>query len=103
MTNHATIRRIAVGAITGACLVLTALPAAADHDHHIVTPGTCVTDVADGQTSRSADDPGGHVFHTRVHMRTDSNGTRVGDLTDGRVVVLKTAELEGELLAACGL
>ncbi len=103
MTSHSTTRRIAVGAIAGACLVLTALPAAAHHDHHIVTPGTCVADVADGQTSKGAEDPGGHVFHARVHMRTESNGTRVGDLTDGRVVILKTAEMDTELLDTCGL
>lgn len=101
MTTHSRTRRIA--AIAGACLVLGATPAAADHDHHIVTPGTCVTDVASGQTAKAADDPGGHVFHTHVHMRTDSNGTRLGELTDDRVRVFKTAELDGELRDACGI
>ncbi len=102
-TTPSRARRTLVSTITGACLVLGASPAAAHHEHHVVTPGTCVTDVASGQTSKHADEPGGHVFHTRVHMRTDSNGTRIGDLTDGRVHVYKTAELDDALLERCGL
>lgn len=103
MTSQSTNRRVTVAAITGACLVLGATPALADHDHHIVTPGTCVTDVANGQTSKGEDEPGGHVFHTHVHTRTDSNGTRLDVLTADRVHVLKTSELDGYQLAACGL
>lgn len=104
-----TTRRASIATIAGLTLVLAATPAAADHDHHLVTPGTCVTDVADGQTSKDGDEPGGHVFHGHVHMRSDSNGTRLGVLTDNRVRVFKTAELAGddpELVAlreACGL
>ncbi len=102
MTSHATTRHVIVAAASATCLALTAIPAAAHHEHHVATPGTCVTDVAKGQTAKGDDDPGGHVFHTRVHMRTHSNGTRIGDLTDGRVRVLKDAELDDHGLAeAC--
>lgn len=41
--------------------------ALADHDHNLITPGTTVVDIADGQTEKCATDPGGHTFHANVH------------------------------------
>ena len=49
-------------------LVMSALPAAAGHDHYIVTPNGACHQVAPGQTS--IDDPshgGYHQFHDHVH------------------------------------
>jgi hypothetical protein len=42
--------------------------ALADHDHNLVTPGTTVVDIGNGQTEKCADDPGGHKFHVNVHF-----------------------------------
>lgn len=42
--------------------------ALADHDHWLQTPGNCVEDIASGQTSKLANEPGGHKFHERVHL-----------------------------------
>lgn len=44
--------------------------ALADHDHNLITPGTTVVDIADGQTEKCATDPGGHKFHANVHKGT---------------------------------
>ena len=49
-------------------LAMSALPAAASHDHYIVTPNGECHQVASGQTS--IDDPshgGYHQFHDHVH------------------------------------
>lgn len=45
-----------------------ATPAFAAHQHYIETPGTTVCDIANGQTSKEGDAPGGHVFHDKVHI-----------------------------------
>lgn len=47
--------------------LLTAAPAAASHDHHMETPGTCVEDIARGQTAKAEGDGGYHMFHDNVH------------------------------------
>jgi hypothetical protein len=40
----------------------------ADHDHNLITPGTTVVDIGDGQTEKCASDPGGHMYHDHVHF-----------------------------------
>ena len=50
-------------------LVALALPASAGHMHWLQTPGTCVTDVASGQTAQT-DGGGFHRFHNNVHIGT---------------------------------
>ena len=55
-------------------LVLVALvlaaPVGANHPHWIMTPAGCKEDVAQGQTRKDADEPGGHKFHENVHLGT---------------------------------
>jgi len=41
----------------------------AAHDHYLVTPGTCVEDIASGQTSQTSGG-GAHRFHDNVHLGT---------------------------------
>jgi hypothetical protein len=50
-------------------LVALALPASAGHSHWLQTPGTCVVDIASGQTSLT-EGGGFHQFHTNVHIGT---------------------------------
>lgn len=50
--------------------IVTAAPVAASHDHYIVTPGTCVEDVARGQTAKGTGEGGYHKFHENVHLGT---------------------------------
>lgn len=52
---------------TGAVLALAA-PAAASHDHYLVTPGTCVQDIARGQTAKGDGEGGFHKYHENVHL-----------------------------------
>jgi len=42
--------------------------ALADHDHNLITPGTTVVDIANGETEKCATDAGGHKFHENVHI-----------------------------------
>jgi hypothetical protein len=80
--------RLAV-ALAITALVATATPVAADHEHWLETPGTCVEDIASGQTSKLATDPGGHTFHLNVHTGTpgvfafDGGPVSVGKVVDG--------------------
>ncbi len=56
-------------------------PASASHDHYLVTPGTCVEDIASGQTSQGPSEGGYHQFHEQVHFGTAGEfalGTIVG-------------------------
>lgn len=59
---------ITFGIATAIALVTSVGSASADHEHWLQTPGTCVEDIASGQTSKLATDPGGHKFHDNVHM-----------------------------------
>jgi hypothetical protein len=43
-------------------------PTLAAHEHWLQTPGTCVDDIAQGQTSKDPSEPGGHQFHEQVHL-----------------------------------
>jgi hypothetical protein len=56
-----------VAAVTAAMMALAG-PALANHPHYLVTPGTCVEDTASGQTSKAANEAGGHKFHEKVHL-----------------------------------
>jgi hypothetical protein len=42
-------------------------PTLAEHEHYIDTPGTCVDDMASGQTSKGSGEGGYHRFHDNVH------------------------------------
>lgn len=64
-------RLITATAIAGTlALSMSHATAFADHDHDLVTPGTVVVDIGNGQTEKCADDPGGHKFHVNVHTGT---------------------------------
>ncbi|MBM3939982.1 MAG: hypothetical protein FJ318_03625 [SAR202 cluster bacterium] len=77
--------------------------ARAGHEHFLVTPGTCVEDIAKGQTAIGDPDHGGyHRFHTNVHAGTP--GGAGGPLhRDGQapVIVDKTVGGNPANLAAC--
>ncbi len=45
-------------------------PALASHDHYLVTPGTCVGDIAKGQTAKGEGEGGYHKYHENVHLGT---------------------------------
>ncbi len=63
-------RRVLIaGALVGALTVAGGGSALAAHDHDLVTPGTCVEDIASGQTSQTSGD-GAHQFHDNVHLGT---------------------------------
>ena len=53
-----------------AAMVALSGPALAAHDHYLVTPGTCVEDVARGQTEKGPGEGGYHKFHDKVHFGT---------------------------------
>jgi hypothetical protein len=42
--------------------------AVANHDHNLITPGTTVVDIVNGQTEKCASDAGGHSYHEHVHL-----------------------------------
>jgi hypothetical protein len=55
--------------LLGTCAALAlAAPAAASHDHYLVTPGTCVGDIARGQTTKGEGEGGYHRYHEHVHL-----------------------------------
>ncbi len=58
---------LAVLAVAAAMVAVMAVPAFASHEHYLVTPGTCVGDIASGQTSRGPGEDGYHKFHENVH------------------------------------
>ncbi len=63
-------RRVLIaGALVGALTVAGGGSALAGHDHYLVTPGTCIEDIASGQTSQTAGG-GSHQFHDHVHLGT---------------------------------
>ncbi len=47
--------------------ISVASPASASHQHYLLTPGTCVEDIASGQTSKEMGEGGGHKFHENFH------------------------------------
>ena len=66
-------RTVLVAGVLGAVTALGPQPAGAEHSHFIVQPehgnhaATCRY-IAHGQTSKAADEPGGHAFHEHVHV-----------------------------------
>ena len=81
--------KLKLAVVGGAAMlaVVTAGPAAANHDHYVVTPGTCVEDIARGQTAKSAGEGGYHTFHDNVHMGTP--GTKAFANANNPVAVYK--------------
>ncbi|MDP9383586.1 MAG: hypothetical protein M3Q29_26280 [Chloroflexota bacterium] len=63
------LKAIGIGGVVALSLVVAA-PASASHEHYLVTPGTCVADIASGQTRKGAGDGGYHQFHENVHLGT---------------------------------
>ena len=63
-------RRIVLIFMVAAMMVVSmafSASAFASHEHYLETRGTCVEDVARGQTAKDEGDPGGHKFHENVH------------------------------------
>jgi hypothetical protein len=58
---------VAATAVMAASAAYSASAAFASHEHYLLTPGTCVGDVASGQTSRGPGEGGYHKFHDHVH------------------------------------
>ncbi len=57
---------VTVAALMAAMMAFSA-SAFASHPHHLSTPGTCVEDVARGQTEKGEGEGGYHKFHDNVH------------------------------------
>ena len=60
--------RLIIAMTVVVALFAFASPALAEHEHWLQTPGTCVVNIASGQTSIDDPDHGGyHRFHVNVH------------------------------------
>lgn len=57
---------VTVAGVMAAMMALSG-PAFASHEHYLKTPGTCVEDVASGQTEKGEGEGGYHRFHDNVH------------------------------------
>ena len=74
----------------------------AGHEHFLVTPGTCVEDIAGGQTSISDLEHGGyHQFHDNVHTGAGGPGGPLHKDGVASVIVDKTIGGDAANLAAC--
>jgi hypothetical protein len=85
-------RTVIVAAAAVFVLVISALPAAAGHDHYIVTPNGECRQAAAGQTS--IDDPshgGYHQFHDHVHTGAAAPDNRTLGHGHAAVEVYKAA------------
>lgn len=83
-------RIVSMVATAAVALGLMATPALAEHEHFINTPGTCVENVARGQTSIDDASHGGyHRFHTNVHLGATDEGNQVLGQGHSRVHVGK--------------
>ena len=60
----------------------------ASHEHYLVTPGTCVGDIASGQTENGPGEGGYHKFHENVHLGTP--GMMAFENENNPVAVYKT-------------
>lgn len=67
--------------------IVAAEPASASHEHYLFTPGTCVGDMARGQTRKGPDEGGYHKFHENVHK--GQPGTEAFNNADNPVSVDK--------------
>jgi hypothetical protein len=81
-------RYIGLVTLTIALTLGTGAVVTANHDHDLITPGTVVVDIADGQTEKCASDPGGHKFHENVHL--GQPGTFAWALPNNPVSIIKT-------------
>lgn len=77
-------KTLATAAIAAGLLTASAGVAGAEHGHFIARTDregtTHCRYIAEGQTAKGADDPGGHQFHTHVHSGrpgSDSHGTDI--------------------------
>lgn len=75
-------KALTAGALAGGLLLASTGVASADHGHYVIREDrdgqTHCHYIAEGQTSKQADDPGGHKFHDNVHSGqpgTDDHGT----------------------------
>ncbi|MFP5321001.1 MAG: hypothetical protein ACLGIC_04055 [Acidimicrobiia bacterium] len=74
-------KTLAAAALAAGALAAAAAPASAHHGHFIIKDRDGVAHcryIAEGQTSKAADDPGGHKFHDNVHLGqpgVDEQGT----------------------------
>lgn len=68
----------AVAAVMVAMLAFAG-PAFAEHQHYLVTLGTCVEDVARGQTAKGPNEGGYHKFHENVHKGTAEDPATPGE------------------------
>ena len=74
----------------------------AGHEHFLVTPGTCVEDIARGQTSNSDLEHGGyHQFHDNVHLGAGGVGGPLNKDGVAPVIVDKTVGGDAANIAAC--
>ncbi|MDP9382366.1 MAG: hypothetical protein M3Q29_19960 [Chloroflexota bacterium] len=65
-------KSIILGGVAALSIAIAA-PASAAHEHYLVTPGTCVEDIASGQTSKEPGEGGYHQFHDNVHKGQPGN------------------------------
>ena len=65
-------------AATMAATMALAGPAFAAHEHYLVTLGTCVGDIASGQTSQTSGG-GYHKFHENVHKGPSGDPATPGE------------------------
>ncbi len=84
-------RVLIAGAIAVAGLAIGATPAAADHDHYVLTPNGKCHQVAAGQTGIADAGHGGfHKFHVNVHVgatETPDRDPNPDSLGDGKANV----------------
>ncbi len=80
------LKAIGIGGVVALSLVVAA-PASAAHEHYLVTPGTCVADIARGQTAKGPEEGGYHKFHENVHK--GQPGTEAFNNPNNRVSVDK--------------
>jgi hypothetical protein len=81
-------RVLIAGAIAVAGLAIGATPAAAGHDHYVMTPNGKCHQVAAGQTGITDPDHGGyHRFHANVHLGATESAENPDSLGDGNANV----------------
>lgn len=72
------------------------------HDHFLVTPGTCVENIARGQTAIAPDQNGGHHrFHVNVHQAVGGADGPLNKNGVSPVIVDKTVDGNADNIAAC--
>lgn len=69
---------LAVMVVMVAILAFASSTAFAGHAHYLDTPGTCVEDIASGQTSQTSGS-GAHKFHENVHKGPSDDPATPGE------------------------